>query len=87
MTDEEFKELWYNDEMESVDVYMNDSWRHGVNITEIFKYTNGEEITYWECIYRKSGDGEWHGIREMEFNLRQVTPITQTIVTTKYVPV
>ena len=84
MTDEEFKELWSEEQMELVHREADDSWRHGSNITEVYKTDTGE---FWEVRYQKSGDGEYHGIRESIFSLTQVVRVTETVVVTKYVKV
>lgn len=81
MTNEEFKELWYNDELESMEKDIDDSWRHGNYVYEVFKH--GDK--YYACNYQVSGDGEYHGIREDDFTLTEVKPITETITVTKYI--
>lgn len=81
MTEEEFKELWWNDELEEVDETIDDSWRHGNHYWTVFKY--GDE--YWEAAYSVSGDGEEHGIRDDNFSIRRVYPVTKTVTITEYV--
>lgn len=71
MNHQTFKELWWNDELELIEDDIDDGWRHGNNHSTIFKHGND----YWNCNYRVSGDGEYHGIRENEFDLTKVYPI------------
>lgn len=80
MTHAEFVELWENDELESVWRELDDSWRHGNNVTEVFKDKEGR---FWQVSYRVSGDGEYHGIRDNEMHaLNEVEPFqVQTLVT------
>lgn len=85
MTDEEFKELWEGDYLEEVYKKIDDSWRHGNNMTTVYHYEKDD--TYWQCQYRVSGDGEYHGIRDDEFTLRQVTPVKKIVEITEYVAV
>lgn len=80
MTNEEFKELWYSDALESVEKDLDDSWRHGNRVSEVFKHDG----KFYRCNYQVSGDGEYHGIRENDFNLAEVFPYTETIILTKY---
>ncbi len=80
MTNEEFKELWFDEELESVERELDDSWRHGNYVYEIFKYQD----KYYACSYQVSGDGETHGIRDNDFTLKEVFPYTETIIVTKY---
>lgn len=76
MTNEEFKELWENDELDEVNEELDDSWRHGNNVTTTFKAPDG---TFWDCYYQVSGDGEYNGIRDDEFEIAQVWPREVTI--------
>lgn len=82
MTKEEFKELWENDELERVHEELDSSYRHGNYVNTIFKATDG---TFWEASYTVSGNGEEHGIRDNNFSLGQVRPVTETVIITKYV--
>lgn len=81
MNKEEFKDLWINDLIESVDRNIDDSWRHGNYIYEVFKT---EDDRYFGVNYQVSGDGEYNGIREDEFEISELEPYTETIVVTKY---
>lgn len=81
MTNEEFKELWFDGVLESMEKNLDDSWRHGNYVDEVFKY----EDKFYSCSYQVSGDGEEHGIRDDEFTLREVTPVTEMLQVTKYV--
>jgi hypothetical protein len=60
---------------------MDDGWRHGVNVTEVYK--REEDNTFWQFEYRRSGDGEWNGLREDEYEVEQVWPVEVTV--TQYV--
>ena len=80
MTNEEFKELWMDDQVESIEQELDNSWRHGNYVYEIFQYQD----KFYAVNYQESGDGEWHGIRENDFTLKEVFPYTETITVTKY---
>lgn len=84
MTNDEFKELWCNDELEEVHEEIDDSWRHGNYMYTVFKAPDG---TFWACNYSVSGDGEQHGIRDDEFYINEVTPIEKIVTITEYIPV
>lgn len=83
-TKEQMQEAWFDDggdEFDQVHRESDDDWRHGSSIMEVWKrHSDG---TYWRLWYRKSGDGEYNGMRENEFELDQVFP--QEVVTTKWV--
>lgn len=81
MNKKEFKELWLNDNLESVYRDIDDSWRHGNYVYEVFKT---EDNRYFGVNYQVSGDGEWHGIRDEEFEFSEVEPYEETVVITKY---
>ena len=78
----QFRDMWRNEELEEVYETMDDSWRHGVNKTTVFKDDDGR---FWQADYRVSGDGEYHGIRDNEFEYEEVFPVTKTITVTEYI--
>lgn len=80
MTNDEFKELWFDDQLESMERDIDDSWRHGNYVSEVFKHLN----CFYRCNYQVSGDGEYHAIREGDFDIIQVYPYVETITVTKY---
>lgn len=82
MNNEQFRELWLDGALVSVDREIDDSWRHGNNICEVF--LNTKDGKYYEVAYRVSGDGEYNGIREDEFSLREVNKYVRTITKTYY---
>lgn len=77
-TKEEFREAWFNDLLEEIDDDIDDSWRHGNNHKTVFELydskTENTTGTFWKAIYRVSGDGEYHGIRENDFEFARVYP-------------
>ncbi len=87
MDKKEFAELWYDDWFEEIEDDIDDSWRHGNNHATVFYHEGTKK--YYRAYYRVSGDGEYHGLRpsEMDFEFEEVTPITETVVVTKYVSV
>lgn len=64
--------LWEENGIASVDKKLDDSWRHGNYVTEVF-YRESDK-TYWEASYRVSGDGETHELREGLHTVRRVYP-------------
>jgi len=52
-------------------------WRHGTDETVVFFRVS--DSTYWLVNYRLSTDGEYHGIRENDYTVNQVTPKKKTI--------
>ncbi|MBT1154438.1 hypothetical protein J1C56_02415 [Aminobacter anthyllidis] len=83
MTPQEFRELWREDVMSRVHRDIDDSWRHGNNVTEVYK----DELTgrFWRVGYQVSGDGEYHGIRELEFDgPAEVFPHTKLVAVVEY---
>lgn len=81
VTTEQFRDMWLEDELEEVHETMDDSWRHGVNKSTVFKDDDGR---FWEANYQVSGDGEYHGIRQNQFDFYEVFPVTKTITITEY---
>lgn len=76
------EELW-NEELELVEHDASDSWRHGCNITEVYKRES--DSTYWQVEYQKSTDGETNGLREGNYTINRVYPkqVTTTVYSTK----
>lgn len=66
----------------SVSRTSRDDWRHGSTIVQIFRREDG---TYWQTVYRRSGNGEYDGLRDEEgVEICQVEPYTETVTVTKY---
>lgn len=59
----EFRDLWWDDQLESVLRDADDSWRHGCYVYEVFKDEAGR---FWSVNYQKTGDGEYNTLREAE---------------------
>ncbi len=59
----ELRDLWRNDYLVSVEREVDDSWRHGSDIYEVFRDEDGR---FWSVQYRKSGDGEYNSLREAD---------------------
>lgn len=76
---------WRNPDLVSVHRDVDDDWRHGCSIWEVFH--RPKDDTYWGVSYRTSTDGEYHGIREDEYDVTQVYPkeVTKTIYVTEKV--
>ena len=66
-----------NEELELVDRESNDSWRHGVYVTAI--YRRDEDGTFWRTVYRLSSDGETNELREGLAKIKQVFPKEVTV--------
>lgn len=81
MNKEKFFEMWQNDELISLGREIEDTWRHGNYILEYFK---DSDDNYYCASYMRSGDGEYHGLRENDFELYSVKPVVTTIVKTVY---
>ena len=84
MTNEDFIKLWRSGQAKSRHKDLDDSYRHGNYVYEVFELPDG---SFWACNYAISGNGEEHGIRDNEFDLYQVTPVEKIISTIEYVPV
>lgn len=69
----------FDRELKIVHREVDDSWRHGVYVTEVCH--REEDDTYWEIGYRLSTDGEVHGLRSKDYTIHQVYPIQTTITT------
>lgn len=73
---EKFKELWMNDEVETIEKDIDDSWRHGNYVFEVFKYKpdpDGLPI-YYSVSYNESSSSDYHGIRDGDFEIERVFP-------------
>jgi hypothetical protein len=71
-------ELW-NEELELVHEDLDDSWRHGCNVTEV--YFRESDNSYWQAQYQRSSDGETNGLREGIARVIEVVPVeTKTTV-------
>jgi hypothetical protein len=82
MNTTEFRILWMEDELDLIESEADPSWRHGCNMVEVYKEVHSD--TYWRVHYQLSGDGEYHGLREEEFDLEQVQPFTETVTVTRF---
>jgi hypothetical protein len=82
MTHKEFIDLWMDDAVESVWKDLDDSYRHGNYVTEVYKDQQGR---FWRVAYTESGDGEQHGIRDNEmYLLEEVEQYQVQLLLTKY---
>lgn len=77
------QDLFEEDGYESVHEDIDDSWRHGAYVGEVFHRTS--DNTYWLAAYCRSSDGETNGLREDDADITQVEP--REVITTKYVSV
>ena len=75
-------EDFYEDRLRRVHRSLDDSWRHGSHVYEI--YHRKEDGTCWMVQYDKSGDGETNGLRDGTCEIVQVKPVTKTVVQTTY---
>lgn len=74
-----------DDLLELVQRDVDDSWRHGNYVTEIYHRLSDD--TYWDVSYRKSGDGEYNELREQGGSaafIKQVTPVSKVITIVEY---
>lgn len=80
---EKFKELWMEDGVESIEIDLDNSWRHGNYVNEIFKYKPDPEglPIYYSVSYSESSNGDYHGIREGDFEIERVFPHEKVIKT------
>lgn len=81
MNKDTFKELWEEDKLEQIEREVDDSWRHGCYVYEIYKDETGK---YFSVSYQLSTDGEYHGIRENDFDLYEVEPVKVIVETTEW---
>jgi hypothetical protein len=92
MNKEQFQDAWHDDLLEVVEEKVDNGWRHGTNNDVVFELFNYDEETddfsttgtYWKAYFRVSGDGEYHGIREGDFEFYQVWPKEVIIKKTVY---
>ena len=88
MTKEEFKKLWENDQVDLVQENIDDSWRHGNNYSNVYEILDdnyNKTGKFYLVYFRVSGDGEYHGIREGDFDTpEEVIPFIETTVVTNY---
>lgn len=66
----------FNEELELVTERADPSWRHGCNMTAVFKRDDG---TFWEAKFQVSTDGETNGLRDGDARITQVFPKQITI--------
>ena len=77
-----FRDLWWDDMVTSVLKKVDDSWRHGNYVYEVFVDEQGQ---YWSVTYQVTGDGEYNTLREAEcHDPIRVYPHTKTITVTEY---
>ena len=55
---------------QEVNRHVDDRWRHGSYITQVFKRL--DDGTYWRAKYELSSDGETHGLRDNDADIIQV---------------
>lgn len=77
-TKEEFME---EEGLEKVSSEADPGWRHGCYMSVV--YSRSSDNTFWQVCFRLSGDGEYHGIEENEFEVYRVVP--KEVTTTIYV--
>jgi len=73
------EDLFY-EELELVQRSVDDSWRHGVYVTEVYK--REEDMTYWRAKYAQSTSGETNGLREGRATITRVFP--REVITVAY---
>jgi hypothetical protein len=61
-----------NEELPLADRKVDDSWRHGVRVTAV--YRRDEDGTFWQASYRLSTDGETNELSEGLAKIVQVFP-------------
>lgn len=67
-----------DDKFECVHREVDDSWRHGVYVHEV--YYRDTDDTYWAVNYALSNDGEVNGLRQNDYDISRVKPVERTIV-------
>ena len=81
-----FRELWGDDQLESVSRSAADSWRHGCYGSDGYDY--GKRGTCWAVQYCLSTNGADHGLRDNNFEFYgQVKPVKKVVETIEYVSV
>lgn len=71
------------DLLESVYENVEDTWRHGVTMFEVFY--RAKDNTHWGVSWRQDTNCDWHGLRENDYSLFQVRPVEVTTI--EYKPV
>lgn len=61
-----------NEELPLADRKVDDSWRHGVRVTAV--YRRDKDGTFWQASYRLSADGETNELAEGLAKIVQVFP-------------
>lgn len=77
-------ELYSNGSLESVQRDIDDGWRHGNYIFEVFKYKD----RFYGVNYQESGDGEYNTLRDgyiTDSDIEELIPIEENITIVKYV--
>lgn len=77
------EDLWEEDGYERVHREVDDSWRHGCYVAQVFH--READDTHWCASYRVSTDGETNDLRDGLADIIQVRPEEKTIIV--YVPV
>lgn len=73
------EQLLNEEGLESVWREVDDSWRHGSYVAEVFKRHSDD--TFWMASYRLSTDGETNELREGLADISQVVPQEKTVIT------
>lgn len=71
------QQLMDEDGVKTVLRTVDDGWRHGVDVVEVFHRASDD--TYWRACYRRSTDGETNDLRDGEASIEQVKPVEKTI--------
>lgn len=71
-----------HEDIVSVHREVDDSWRHGVRVYEVFRRKSDD--TYWATNYEQSTDGEYNGLLEETHSVEQVTPRVEIVEKTIY---
>jgi hypothetical protein len=80
MDSKELKRKWQEEILVSVHKELDDSYRHGNYVSEVFQDT--ETGKFWAVNYSVSGGGEQHGIRDGDAEAIEVTKTERQIVQT-----
>lgn len=67
-----------NEELKSVKITDDTSWRHGFHRTEIFY--RKEDETYWRVKYDVSTDGETNGLEDGYAKIFKVKPVKIEVI-------
>lgn len=76
-----YKEIWEEELGYPVYEDIDDSWRHGCDIYEVY-YRKADD-TYWGVSYQRSTDGNYNGLRENEATISRVYPHKVMTITYK----